>query len=162
MSGCRRLGVGAPQILFLDARSDGLDEAGLRRRAREAVGDARCSSRSYRYPFALVGSHDAAIGVDVERLMPFDAAFADYICTPREHDRLCRAADRGEFLTSLWAGKEALAKALGDALVYEPSRLEAPELWPNGTAGRWRAERVPAPDGHVAWVCWTSLTDPGA
>lgn len=143
-----------PLIRLLDATPGSRGEADLRRQARDAVGDAVCSSRSYRYPFALVARHDAAVGVDIERLMPFDEAFADYICTPRERERVPHVSDPAEYLTSLWAGKEALAKALGDALAYEPSRLEAPELWPDGAAGRWRAERVAVPDGHVAWACW--------
>jgi len=39
------------------------------------------------------------------------------------------------YLTSLWAAKEALAKALGDALCYEPSRLGSPQHWPRGRPG---------------------------
>ena len=59
-------------------------------------------------------------------------------------------------LTSLWAATEALAKALGDALSHEPSRLGSPHHWPRGEAGPWRAQPLPAPRGHVAWLCWWS------
>lgn len=64
------------------------------------------------------------------------------------------------YLTSLWAAKEALAKALGDALCYEPSRLGSPQHWPRGQAGPWRAKQLPAPSGHVAWLCWWSSSRP--
>ncbi|HWE10427.1 MAG TPA: hypothetical protein VG325_13820 [Solirubrobacteraceae bacterium] len=56
----------------------------------------------------------------------------------------------------MWSSKEALAKALGDALRYDPRRLEAPVAWVNGACGPWRARPVPAPPGHVARVCWRS------
>jgi hypothetical protein len=66
------------------------------------------------------------------------------------------AADPDNYLTSLWASKEALAKALGDAMLYEPSRLGSPQHWPRGQAGPWRAAELAAPAGHVAWLCWRS------
>jgi hypothetical protein len=141
-------------VRLLDARVAGLDEPGLRAWARaENVqpGSGRCAvSRSYSYPYALVAWHDDAVGVDIERIEACDAAFADSICTPRERAEL--AADG--CLTALWCSKEALSKALGDALEYDPRRLDSPMLWPGGRAGPWRAAPVAAPAGHTAWLCW--------
>lgn len=149
--------AGGPQVRLLDARGADLDEAGLREWAR-VLGGAQGAphvTRSYRYPYALVAWHGAPVGVDVERIVPFDATFAASICTPAER-RLDWASlpDRDARLASLWSGKEALAKALGDALAYDPRRLGAPLLWPGGRAGPWRAAQLAVPSGHVAWVCW--------
>jgi phosphopantetheinyl transferase len=54
----------------------------------------------------------------------------------------------------MWCGKEALSKALGDALAYDPRRLGSPLSWPDGRSGAWCAAELPAPAGHVAWLCW--------
>jgi hypothetical protein len=139
-------------VRLLDARAAGLDEPGLRAwaRAEAARGGAPRVSRSYSYPYALVAWHDEPVGVDIERIEACDAAFAESICTPRERAEI--AADT--YLTALWCSKEALAKALGDALRYDPRRLDSPMLWPGGRAGPWRAEPVAAPPGHTAWLCW--------
>lgn len=138
-----------PAVRLLDARRAGLDREGLRAwaRAQRLPAGAACVARSYRHPFALVAWHDAAVGVDIERVEAHDAAFEAVVCTPAE-----RGA--GLELSSLWCAKEALAKALGDALRYEPARLESPSRWPDGASGPWRARACAAPAGHVAWVVW--------
>ncbi len=56
--------------------------------------------------------------------------------------------------TSLWSSKEALSKALGNALDYDPRWLEGPAAWPDGRSGPWRAARLDVGDDHVAWLCW--------
>jgi phosphopantetheinyl transferase len=109
-------------------------------------------ARCYRYPFALIAWHGERVGVDIERVAPYDKAFADSVCTPSEGAlALPRTAEE---LASLWCSKEALAKALGDARRYDPRRLESPIHWPGGESGPWRAASLEAPAGHVAWVCW--------
>lgn len=57
-------------------------------------------------------------------------------------------------ITSLWSSKEALAKALGDALDYDPRRLEGPGAWPEGRSGSWRARALEPAGEYVGWVCW--------
>lgn len=145
-----------PGVTLLDARDTGLDPAGLRAAARElpAATDARFTSRSYRYPYALVAWYDTPVGIDIEEALTHTEELAAVLCTPDERQLLETVANRDLALRELWSSKEALAKALGDALAYEPSRLPAPALWPDGCSGRWRAAAVPAPDGHVAWLCW--------
>ena len=49
---------------------------------------------------------------------------------------------------------DAVAKALGDALGYDPRRLEGPGAWPDGCAGRWSARALQLGPEHVGWVCW--------
>jgi phosphopantetheinyl transferase len=113
--------------------------------ARSLGGD----SRSYCPPYALVAWHDGPVGVDIERVVGCDARFAESITTPDE-----RVPDSDREIISLWSGKEALAKALGDAVDYDPRRLEAPGGWRNGVNGAWSASALPLPDGYCGWVCW--------
>ena len=145
-----------PALDLLDATEHGLGAAGLRWLAREwpEARAAAHSSRSYAFPYALVGWHSGRLGVDIERIVPCDERFARSICTAAEAEAAPGYDDRQ--IISLWCSKEALAKALGDALRYDPRRLESPAAWPGGAAGPWRARPVAAPDGHVAWVCWRS------
>lgn len=131
-------------------------DAELRRSARAHPESSRAAhvSRSYRAPLALIAWHDAPVGVDIERIEPCGPTFARSICTPAE---IALYADRfgdSSFVTSLWASKEALAKALGDPLAYDPRRLDSPIGWSGGAAGWWRAEEINAPAGHVAWLVW--------
>jgi phosphopantetheinyl transferase (holo-ACP synthase) len=92
--------------------------------------------------------------VDIERIEACDAAFADLICLPRERPDPACVNDPDAYLTELWCSKEALSKALGDALDYAPARLASPMLWREGRAGPWRATRLEAPPRHTAWLCW--------
>ena len=145
-----------PQVRLLDARRAGLDETGLRAWARSVTdaSGARYVARSYRWPWCLVAWHDAPVGVDLERLEPVDRAFAESIATPGERAELAgREHDTG-WAIALWSSKEALSKALGDALLYDPGRLEAPARWPGLRSGPWRAAAVAAPPGHTGWLCW--------
>jgi 4'-phosphopantetheinyl transferase superfamily len=145
---------GAPQVALIDGTAEGLDEAELRLRARE-LGATRGSgpvSRSYCYPYALVGWHSGPIGVDIERVCNCPEEFSQAICTPGEKASGRWITDHD--LISLWSSKEALSKALGDALDYDPRRLESPAGWPGGASGPWRTAILPAPDGHCGWICW--------
>jgi hypothetical protein len=130
-----------PRVELIEADSP----AELRARAR-ALGGA---SRSYCDPYALVAFHDGPVGVDIERVVACDARFAESITTPAE-----RVPRTDAEIVSLWSGKEALAKALGDAVDYDPRRLEAPGGWPGGINGAWRAAALALPAGCVGWLCW--------
>jgi hypothetical protein len=146
----------APEVRLLDGRAAGLDRNGLREWARSETAShaAAHAARSYRYPYALIAWHRTPVGVDIERIGTHDDAFAETVCTPTELQQLSRSNDRDLALTSLWASKEALAKALGDAVDYLPGRLESPCRWPRGTSGRWRAEQLWIVADHVGWICW--------
>jgi 4'-phosphopantetheinyl transferase superfamily len=152
---------GAPRVRLLDARLLGIsDEPALREHARElsaASGSARVS-RSYCFPLALIAFHTAAVGIDIERVEPCDEKFADSIRTPTELSRGWPVEDPDRFFTSLWSSKEALSKALGNALDYDPRWLEGPGAWPDGRSGRWRAESLDLGADHVAWLCWRIST----
>ena len=147
---------------MLDARDARCaDATALRESARaaaESLGQEQVS-RSYSFPLALVAGHTGAVGVDIERIEVCTGAFADSIRTPTERTAAATGAATGaavddRAVISLWSAKEALAKALGDALDYDPRRLEAPSAWPHGRSGPWRAAELDVGMGHVGWVCW--------
>jgi phosphopantetheinyl transferase (holo-ACP synthase) len=150
------LGSAGPHLVLLDVREGGEDIQALRARARALTRESGAphASRSYRYPYALVGWHGDRIGVDIERTDALPPDFGALICTPDERAELAGAADPDAYLASLWCAKEALSKALGDALAYDPARLDAPSRWPERRSGPWRAEALTTVPGHVAWLCW--------
>lgn len=150
--------AGEPAYELLRASAPAGADALLRTLARghEAARTARYSSRSYRVPLALVAWGDTPLGVDLERVQPCGRAFAQSICTPAELARFNERLDDDRFVISLWSGKEALAKALGDAVIYDPRRLESPLGWDGGAAGRWRAREFEPAAGHVAWLVWVA------
>ena len=151
-----------PFVTLVDAREAGVDEAGLRRMTRllSSRRAAPFTSRSYRYPYALVVCYSAPVGVDIERIVRHSSELASVLCTPDEATWLATVPDPDRALTDLWSSKEALAKALGDARVYEPRWLPAPRTWPEGRSGPWVAGRLEAPGGHVAWLCWRAAGQP--
>ena len=122
-----------------------LEGTELKARARAMGGD----SRSYAASYALVAWHDGPVGVDIERVVRCDPRFAESITTPSE-----QAPRDDREIVSLWSSKEALAKALGDAVDYDPRRLESPAHWRNGVNGAWRASELALPDGFCGWLCW--------
>jgi phosphopantetheinyl transferase len=144
-----------PEIRLIDARAARLDEQRLRELVRWATGtqEGQRISRSYSFPFALLAWYDGPVGIDIERIDPGEPRFAGPIRTPGE--RLAAPTrDSDPATTSLSSSKEALAKALGDALTYDPRRLEGPAARPDGNAGPWRARSLAVEEGYVAWVCW--------
>jgi hypothetical protein len=148
-----------PEVRLLDARATHFDETELRAWARATTDAAKApyTSRSYRYPFALVAWFDQPVGIDIERIEPHDDTFATSICVPAERELLSATnGDRDTFVSSLWSSKEALSKALGDAVLYDPRRLESPIRWPEHRSGPWHAEPYKVAAEHVAWICWRS------
>jgi len=66
------------------------------------------------------------VGIDVERVEPRGEGFASIAFTPAER-ALRGGDDADEWLTRVWAAKEALAKALGTGLEGNPRRFEVKE-----------------------------------
>ena len=152
-----------PQVRLLDAREVAGDEdmlRGLARRLTESVA-APWVSRSYAFPYAMVAWHDTAVGIDIERVEPCSVEFAESVCTPSEAAYTPTDGPIDDYVTGLWSSKEALAKALGDALRYDPRRLGSPMYWPDGRAGPWRTAPLRAPAGHCAWICWREAAATG-
>ena len=150
---------GGPHVLLLDASGGDVDPDQLRQQARQwpEASSANFASRAYRFPLALVAWHHEPVGIDIERIDPYDEDFCISICTHAERATFSGVSDPAQHQSSLWCSKEALAKALGDAIRYRPQQLESPLRWPEGRSGRWRAQELAAPEGHVAWVCWQGI-----
>lgn len=165
-----------PELHLLSGGADG--------RALRAAARALChsrpgsthSSRSYRGGYGVVALGTSRVGVDLERrdavAVPGEPGaavrtFLDAVATPAE---LRDAAGSGwdpVAAASLWSSKEALAKALGAPLLYDPRRLDAPATWPEEptgalrVAGRWRAlplaRALALPDRLLGWVVWEGV-----
>jgi hypothetical protein len=151
--------TGGPVVLLLDAKLAGLDDRGLRLWAREQAAPRRGShtSRSYRYPYALVAWHTAPVGIDIDQVERFRPEFLDAICTPDER-ALPLPDDVEAYVASLYCSKEALSKAEGNPLRYDPSKVGSPMFWPERRSGPWRAAELALPSGHRGWVCWRSMS----
>lgn len=66
----------------------------------------------------LCGISDVEIGVDIERMIPFQERLARYICHPAEWDILQRKQDkeREGLLTRIWTAKESYLKCVGTGI----------------------------------------------
>ena len=152
------LDTDAPRVWLLDARPADLDEIALRRwaRSQRQLDAETFVRRSYAHPYALVAWHSGPVGIDIERVQACEPGFLESICTPAERrlEPPAGRVDADAYAISIWCAKEALSKALGDALAYDPRRLDSPLGWPDGRSGAWHAAELPAPAGHVAWLCW--------
>lgn len=130
---------------LLDARAADLDELALSRWARsQRQPDAETFvTRSHAYPYALVAWSSGPVGIDIERVQVCEPGFLESICTPAER-RLEPGGlvDPDAYAIAMWCGKEALSKALGDALAYDPRRLDSPIGWPDGRSGAWPRGRA--------------------
>lgn len=153
-------GPGTPRVWL----ATGGDRASLHEQLT-ALASARATpgqftSRSYAPPYAVQALHDGPVGVDLEQVSAVPAGFLDSVSTPDERRARPDGAVEARAAVLVWSAKEAAAKALGDALRYDPSRLASPTLWPDGRAGRWRYAELDAPLGHVLTLVWAPGTEP--
>jgi 4'-phosphopantetheinyl transferase len=88
------------------------------------------------------------VGVDVERLGRRSRA-VERTLTARERAALDGAADRHLELLRVWCRKEALAKALGGGLGWEPLRFDTTD------PGALTLADLPVAPGHVAALAWS-------
>jgi hypothetical protein len=123
-------------------------------RAHPRVRNAANVSSAYSAPVALLAWHSAPVGVDLAVVKPPERRFAEAICTSEELVLFDGCLDDEEVVSSLWAGKRALAKTLGLPPSFDAKHLKSPLAWQNGAAGDFRSlELFPTPD-HVAWLVW--------
>jgi hypothetical protein len=93
---------------------------------------------------------ESPVGIDLEVIDR--SSTPDGLFTPRE----AKMPGSPEQWCSRWSAKEAFAKALGNARLYDPRRLDSPALWEAGERGIWRAESLPLPGDLVGWVVWAA------
>ena len=155
-----------PSHELLRLPQGGSESAELRKlaRAHPCARTAPHASRSYCGSLGLVAWGATPLGVDLEAVQEVESGpaaaartrdFAASICTPEELERFRGLLDDARFVISLWSSKEALAKALGDPVAYDPRRLESPLGWRDGASGRWRAQQLEPAPGHVGWLVWS-------
>jgi phosphopantetheinyl transferase len=92
---------------------------------------AHCADR------AIAIAHESAVGVDIERINPRDASFAEAICTTAERQLLDKCMDNSraaadEWLTRLWSAKEAAGKETGTGVNASARRFEAIAIGEDG------------------------------
>jgi 4'-phosphopantetheinyl transferase len=87
------------------------------------------------------------VGIDVERLDRRSRA-VERTLTPAERAALDGAADRHVALLRVWCRKEALAKAIGGGLGWEPLRFDTTD------PGAFTLADVAVAPGHVAALAW--------
>jgi acyl transferase domain-containing protein len=96
------------------------------------------------------------VGIDVELVEPRDQAFAETAFSEDELRLIATSDDRDEWLTRLWAAKEAAGKARGTGLAGNPRRLRVTDR----TGERVLVDGLPVETrregAHV--VAWTIIT----
>jgi hypothetical protein len=136
----------------------------LRRLARAECDNRWANwSRSYTPGAALVVGWNARVGADLETPARAtqgwsldDPAFRKAILSPEERCTFTED-DTRVGATRLWSAKEALAKALGDAKAYEPSRLSGPAAWTRGRRGRFASVEFGPREvgaGRLGWIVY--------
>lgn len=80
--------------------------------------------------FVCCALSDREIGVDAERLRPYDPRLARRICTSAELAFLEKSPERDRDLMTLWTLKESLMKAVGEGFHYGFQKAEF--VWRQG------------------------------
>jgi 4'-phosphopantetheinyl transferase len=86
------------------------------------------------------------VGVDVERVAPWDDTLDSEVLTPAERRAVLAASDRDRAFTALWTRKEALLKATGTGLLVPPAAVGA------AAPGRAHVADVDAGPGYAGAV----------
>lgn len=132
----------------------------LRSKTRAACGSQYAHwSRSYCGNISLAAGWSSRVGVDISRTTPTNVKhfcehledFLDVTATPNEREMLASLAveDVPSAALDLWGAKEALTKALGNALDYNPAQISSPLMWSGGCQGSWYARRISLPEEIV-------------
>jgi phosphopantetheine--protein transferase-like protein len=94
-----------------------------RPRVLAPAGDLRVSIAHKGEVAVAIAAAGRDVGIDVELVEPRDRAFAETAFSEDELRLIAPSDDRDEWLTRLWAAKEAAGKARGTGLAGNPRRL---------------------------------------
>mgnify|MGYP000036955442 FL=1 len=106
-------------------------------------------SRSYSGKYVVEVFSTTRCGIDMEAVKPAEAnwsiqspLFERAMLAPGEKELILATeySKHSNLSTLIWASKEALAKALGDATNYEPTQLISPLAWYAKPHDAWAAE----------------------
>jgi len=81
-------------------------------------------SLSHTRGIAACAVSETEIGVDVERIFPYDPEIAAMICCPAELRFLDGVTDKSFHLTRFWVLKESHLKAIGQGLSIDPRTID--------------------------------------
>ena len=125
------------------------------------------ASKSHSRGLTVVLQSNHPCGVDLESLdseiepwLFADQRFQDFVLAPGEAQAIkaSKYAEHGFLATVVWSSKEALAKALGDARKYSPSRLRSPISWESEPVQNWEAEFIEIEFAdHSRFCIWVVL-----
>lgn len=152
-----------PHIEFFSNTSD----LELKNTTRFACNDRYLHwSRSYSKNWGVAAGWSSRVGIDIE---VFDHDCDDAMWPGSLKDfaaGLLPSDEHGNFFSlhgtsikysksSIWSSKEALAKALGDALLYDPKKLTTPALCEHDIAQKWKSKFYSKLIGNSKiLVCW--------
>jgi 4'-phosphopantetheinyl transferase len=146
---------GAPRVVT-DCRLQTAD-CGLN--LQSAITNLQLSiSHSHGHAFCAVSDADTAIGVDIERIEPRAAVFAEDYFTPHEQQQLQSASPEryDTLVTLIWSAKEAVLKTLRLGLTVD-TRTVSIEVGASASAGlAWAPLLVrssPSPERARGQLC---------
>ena len=108
-------------------------------------------SRSYsgRFAIEVVSNQRCGIDLEIAKEAEFDWSvnselFELAMLAPGEKELIMASSlsSDKDLETVIWVSKEALAKALGDATRYEPSKIYSPICWDGMQPNNWQAFHV--------------------
>jgi len=115
--------------------------------------DLSCS-RSGEHGLVAI-SIDRRIGIDIERISPWDEAVLEEPWLSDSEQRSLRGLDGTPgaiAVTRCWTRKEAVLKGIGTGLLREAADLEAGVRAGTVSVDGWEVADLPAPAGHLASV----------
>jgi len=112
-------------------------------------------SISHNNPYAICATHDAPIGIDIQRADGVRELVLRRVCSPEEQQYVFSApTGQGERFTRLWCMKEAYVKRLGSSIfIRDGFFCEFENGEPITEYEGFSFTFPPAPDGYIIAVC---------
>ena len=112
-------------------------------------------SISHNNPYAICATHDAPIGIDIQRADGVRELVLRRVCSPEEQQYvLSLPTGQGERFTRLWCMKEAYVKRLGSSIfIRDGFFCEFENGEPVTEYEGFSFTFPPAPEGYVIAVC---------
>lgn len=76
-----------------------------------------CLSLSHSGDYAVCAVSDAPVGIDVQKIVPYNPKTAKKVCSQAELDAIEKSADKAAEFIKLWTKKEAVLKMQGTGVV---------------------------------------------
>ena len=66
--------------------------------------------------YAVCAADSAPVGIDIQKIVPFDEAVARRVCSEKELAEIEKSEDKGAEFTKIWTRKEAVLKMYGSGI----------------------------------------------